>query len=225
MKSSYAPLSAGFVALALFLVTFTLAPQAARASEGTGTLYYLDGGRGGGVVHLYTGSGLLRIAFVSGKYKEIGFRGADGYAYGAIWKVGYHKAQVGLVLDRAVFTGRFDSAVRPADLLVRRHYALLSKGSYEKAYNHLSSAWKRTQSYDAFVKGFQEVKFADTAQTPPSYALKIIGHNPREVLVLVDATWFTEGRGGYYRFTVVREKGSWVIDRSDPITHEKWRDS
>ncbi len=58
---------------------------------------------------------------------------------------------------------------------------------------------------------------------PPRFgAFKIIGHNPREVLLLADFSQLVEGSRDFYRFSVRKIGAGWYIDRVDRVTRTDW---
>ncbi len=197
----------------------------AWAGEATGTLYFLEAGSGGGTIHLYSGGRLIRLHFLNG-YREAGFgQGRAGYRYGAIWSVHWHDGVVGPELDRASFDGQYDEDVKAADELVRRHYKLLAIQDYGAAWRDLSDGWHASQTFDEFAAGFREARFKPEATDPPSFALKIIGQNKSEVLVLANHLWLMSREDHYFRYLVIRTPTGWKIDRVDPITPQQWEDS
>jgi hypothetical protein len=213
-----------FFLFLLILSIIFINVHAVFAAEATGTLYYLEESEGEGLVHIYAKKNLLRLHYMQEELKQSGFHGQSATYYGAIWTISYHKDDTGLVLDKATFTGNFDESVNRATTLVRNHYYDLYHKDYSSAYNNLSPAWQKSQSYNSFVKGFKNVTFSENSASTPSNALKIIGQNSKLVLVLVDMSWFT-GEDSYLEYEVVKINNSWYIDRVKKIDGDDWLES
>jgi len=216
---SETPVEKALLVQSLFLFSLLWATLALPVVAETGVLYYAEGGTGGGLVHLLTRGQLMKLRWKKGQLLEQGFTGYQGWRPGAIWD--YDQEEGYLV--RARLQPQGSAPVRAAVGVVERHFALLRQGEWSKAYAHLSPAWKKQQSLDSFQRGNQKLSYRQ--DSAPSYALKVIGHNPREVLVLVNGLYFFEGEPGYFRYTLVSQGKSWYIDRVDIITAGDFQDS
>ncbi|MCE1245194.1 MAG: hypothetical protein LWY06_00975 [Firmicutes bacterium] len=208
------------IILAIFIFSFSFG----WAEQAKGILYFIEGGTGAGICHVYTGRQLLKLHYT--KYKEYGFEHQEGYKYGSIWNVKYHTEAGGRkVIDSIEFTGKYDPAVKAADEMVRSYYIKAARGEFTEAYKMLSPGWQKDQSFDSYNRGMKKIKFKESAESAPTFALKIIGHNSGEVLLLVNTFWFYEGASGYLKMEVKKVNGVWTIDRVTPVSFKQWDES
>lgn len=185
----------------------------------TGVIYYAEGGTGGGLVHLLSQGNLVKLRWKKGQLLEQGLSSSQGWRPGAIWDYDQEEGY----LQRARFEQSFQPQVRAAVELVEDHYACLRQADWNRAYANLSPAWKKQQSLEDFRLGQQKLRYRK--EPAPSYALKVIGHNSNEVLVLVNSAYFLAGDRSYFRYTLVRNHQSFCIDRGEAITADDWEHS
>jgi len=106
---------------------------------------------------------------------------------------------------------------------VESHYASLRKADWTSAYGNLSPARKKQQSLESFRLGQKKLRYRK--DPAPSYALKVIGHNSNEVLVLVNSAYFLAGDRNYFRYTLVRNDQRFCIDLVEAISADDWEHS
>lgn len=186
---------------------FCSGPLAAEEAEGI--LYYAQGGSGAGQVQLLVNDKLLRLHYTRDKLKDTA--PAAGWRYGSYWKVVYH----GHALQEIRFLNRAHPQVAAADQMLRQHYRLMAQHRWSDAYGDFSAAWRKRQSMAAFEKGNSAVQFVSD---PPLYGLKVIGHNPREVWLLMDGSAFIHGSRAFYRVVVKMEDGRPVLETVQPVS-------
>lgn len=184
-----------------------------------GILYFAEGRSGGGKVHLLSQGRLQKLIWRRGQWNETGVTSPSAWKPGAIWSYDQEEGY----LIRARFTGAFEKEVQLGVGLVERHFRQLARSQWASAYANLSPAWKKQQSLEAFQKGAAALDYRLAA--PPGHAIKVIGHNAREVLVLLDARWFFAKDRGFYRYTLISSGSGWFIDRVDPISAEQFGES
>jgi len=196
----------------LIFLLFLLSLALPVFGERSGILYFAQGGSGGGSVHLLTSGRLFILNWRKGELKETGLDRPEGWRHGAIW----HFEQEEGYLLKARFEGKFNAEVKDAIRVVTRHFGQLGRGEFDQAYSNLSVAWRKQQSRENFHKS--QAKISYNPGEAPTYALKVIGHNSKEVLILVDAHWFVPADNNYYRYTLVRQEGDFRIDRVEKIS-------
>lgn len=162
---------------------------------------------------------MQKLIWRKGQWQDGGVKEAIAWKHGAVW---IYEQEEGY-LTRARFTGAYQREIQAGVKLVQRHFDQLKQGHWARAYSNLSPAWRKQQTLEEFQKGQMDLKYS---QTPaPTYAIKVIGHNHREVLVLVNAHWFIPADPTFYRYTLVLEKSGWVLDQVDPISAAQFSDS
>lgn len=196
----------------IIFLLFLLSTVLPAFGERTGVLYFAQGGTGGGTVHLMDSGRLLILIWRKGELQETGLDQPEGWRQGAIW----HFEQEEGYLLKARFLGKFNAEVKGSREVVTRHFEQLARGNFEHAYANLSIAWRKQQSLEDFRKG--QAAIAYTEAGAPTYALKVIGHNSKEVRILVDAHWFVPADKNFYRYTLVRQEGGFRIDRVEKIS-------
>lgn len=207
--------------LCLLIGSSTLQAQNIDDSEpASGTVFYLSGGSGSGVVHLFTGQQLLRLEY-SDSYVDRSFTLADHFQYGAVWQIRYLRLPDGtLRLQHVLNTGQVDLAVRAADSLVRLHYQQLSRSDYRNAYGNLHPDQSGLISYETFVAGFGGVTFM-TPRTP-AYGVKVVGRTEGSVQLLVDMSFFVHGETRFFRFDIQQVDGLWYIGPTGEVSASDW---
>jgi hypothetical protein len=210
--------------------------KTAKRQVTTGVLYSIEGGTGAGMINVYGGGELLRLQYENPR-DDRGFREVEDYHLGSIVKVRFHKSGRTLVLDRMTYTGRHNDAVKSADEFVYRHFALLAGRDCQSAYSNLSLSLRSRYSYEDFVRDFGWAKFNNelgrrwVLPSPlnryaiPTYGTKMIGQTKRRILVLVKTIHFIEGRHEYYRYDLVRDDDSWLIDKIRSLSEEEYEAS
>jgi hypothetical protein len=179
------------------------------ADEAEGILYYAQGGSGAGQVQLLVNGKLLRLHYAKDKLKDLA--PPAGWRYGSYWRVTYQ----GKSLQEIRFLNKAHPQVSAADQMLRQHYRLMAQQRWSDAYGDFSSAWRKRQSMAAFEKGNSGVRFVPD---PPLYGLKVIGHNPREVWLLMDGSAFMQGSRSFYRVVVKIEDGRPVLESVQPVS-------
>jgi hypothetical protein len=201
----------------------------------TGIFSSMEGGTGSGGFGIFDGRRVVDIAYENPR-EEHGFEDGRGFQIGAIWRVRYtvepvppdeaeySREKTMNVLRSMTFTGHFDRAIKAADELIHRHYALLAKGDYRGAYEDLSPSFRARQSYEAFVSGFRGVRFTEFVSGQvgpnlfaqyglPGYATSLEARSPRKAVFDVVMSKFVDNDYKHYRFTLVRAGSTWKIDR------------
>ena len=199
----------------------------------SGVVFGLVKGNHGGIVHLKSPNGLLKLRYRDSDYSQTsapaappppakGKKGAkaaptpvpatiSGLSYGAFWRVVYKKDEISKIL----YAGMVYPPVVAADQLVRKHYQLLGAHKWERAYKDLGAAWRQQQSLHDFIEEQKKARLGWAAKNPSSYALLVTSASPKEVQEVIYIGELQE----YYRYTLVKAgKGLWQIDHVDQIT-------
>jgi serine/threonine protein kinase len=191
-----------------------------------GIVYYLKEQPDGGVVHICTvpGRNLLKLTFTS--LDKAGLKGVlgqvSGAAVGAVWTIGFHKGDSGLILDSARFDSGFDEPVQSADQLVRHHYASMAEGNFKEAYEDFSPDWRKHESASKFESNNAKVHYSQEAFHAPTYAIKIVDQSKEMVKLMLNLKYFTGANDEYYRFTIRKYRARWQIDSADPVKKDEW---
>jgi hypothetical protein len=165
-----------------------------------GTFYYAEGGTGGGIVHLLTPRGLVKLRWKKENFDASGVKPVEAWRWGARWDFRHEEGW----LSQARYLKQQDQAVTSAMAALQSHLSHLRNSDFPAAYAGVSSQLKRAQALRAFSG-------LSWKASPPTYAYKVIGHNPEEVLVMIDNQELWNGGRNAYRFTLQKQSEKWTI--------------
>lgn len=189
---------------------FCLSPAWAES----GTLYYLQGGTGGGLVHILSNGKLQKLRWRKDQFDDAALREAESWRPGNIWE---YRQEEGW-LTWGCPSGQ-TAIVRQGYNLLNEHFDSLRKGQIRSAYANFSIEAVSRLTLSAFE---QQTKSRKLKSDAPVYAFKVIGHNKQQVWILVQGLLVWEKHPKCYRYELQMEKGRLKISAVVPVTSKEF---
>lgn len=165
-----------------------------------GVFYFAEGGSGGGLVHLLTPSGLVKLRWKRESFDATGVKQTEAWRWGARWDFRHEEGW----LSEARYLQQRDVAVSSAMASLQAHLQHLRKAEMKAAYAGVSAPLQSAQA----LRPFSALQWK---ASPPTFAFKVIGHNSAEVLVMVDSQALWKGPKNAYRYTLQKLANQWII--------------
>ena len=180
----------------------------------SGTLYYLEGGTGGGLVHILSDGNLQKLRWRKDQFDDAALREPENWRPGTIWEYRHEEGW----MTWGCPSGQ-TAIVRQGYNLLNEHFDFLRKGQIGSAYANFSSAAVSRVTLAAFER---ETKSRKLKSDVPVYAFKVIGHNKQQVWILVQGLLVWEKHPKCYRYELQMEKGRLKISAVVPVTSKEF---